>query len=92
MRFKRCIIVGREDEIHLGRYRSSISPKAVFATLNAFEIRYDVPIVFCPTATLAAHKVESWVWWFAREHVLAANNLLRAARITNGEEVPNAQS
>lgn len=86
-RFKRLLVVGREDDIHLGRYHSSITPKAVFATLGAFECRYDTPVVFCSTASLAAYRVEEWAYWFAREYVLAANNLLRAA--TNGEEVPN---
>jgi ERCC4-type nuclease len=32
--FKRLLIVGREDDIYPGRYHSSVTPKAVFATLN----------------------------------------------------------
>jgi DNA excision repair protein ERCC-4 len=58
-RFKRLLVVGREDDIHLGRYHSSVNPRAIFATLSAFEIRYDVPVVFASTASLAAHRVES---------------------------------
>lgn len=86
-RFKRLLVVGREDDIHLGRYHSSINPKSVFATLSMIEIRY-CPVVFCSNASLAAHRVETWAFWFAREYILAANNLLRAA--TNAEEeTPN---
>jgi len=84
-RFKKLLVVGREDDIHLGRYRSSISPKAVLATLSAFEIRYDVPVVFASTASLAAQRVEEWGFYFSREIVMSANALLRAA--TNPEEV-----
>jgi DNA excision repair protein ERCC-4 len=96
--FKRLLIVGRENDLHLGRYHSSITPQAVFATLSAFEIRYDIPIVFCPTATLAGRKIESWGYWFAREYILAANELLRATvdqgvdPITNREEAQRGQS
>ena len=89
-RFKRLLVIGREDDIHLGCYHSSINPRSVLATIAAFEIRYDTPVVFCQTASLAARRVEEWAYWFAREFVLAANDLLRAA--TTEEEVPNGQS
>jgi DNA excision repair protein ERCC-4 len=88
-RFRRLLVIGQEDTIHLGRYHSSINPKAVFATLNAFEVRYDLPIVFASTASLAAYRLETWAFWFAREYVLAANNLLRAT--STEEAVPNGQ-
>jgi DNA excision repair protein ERCC-4 len=38
-RFKRLLIVGTEEEIWRCKYHSNISPKAVLATLSAFEIR-----------------------------------------------------
>ena len=43
-RFKRLLVVGTEEEIYQGRYRSAITPKAVMATLGAFEVRYDLPV------------------------------------------------
>ena len=61
------MIVGTRQEIETGSYRSNITPKAVLATLSAFECRYDCPVVFCPTPTAAALQVESWAYWFARE-------------------------
>lgn len=45
-RFKRLLIVGTELEIQQANYRSHITPKAVMATLGAFEARYDCPVVF----------------------------------------------
>ena len=37
----------------------------VLASLNAFEIRYDLPVVWSATPAEAAVLVESWAWWFA---------------------------
>jgi ERCC4-type nuclease len=98
-RFRRLLIVGAEEDIYRCRYHSSVTPKAIFATLGAFEARFDLPVVFIPCPRLAARKIESYAFWFAREHILAANNLLRAAttdqvcdRVTNGEAVQNGQS
>ncbi len=96
-RFKRLLVIGREDDICQGRYHSSITPKAVFAMLGAFEARFDLPVVFVPCPRLAGRKIEAWSFWFSREHIVAANGLLRATtyqeinRITNGEEAPNGQ-
>jgi DNA excision repair protein ERCC-4 len=77
-RFKRLLIVGTEDEILKGDYRSNIKPQAVMATLRAFEIRYDTPVVFCDTAEAAAQRIESWAFWFSRETVEAVNGLWRS--------------
>src|SRR5262245_13017551 len=45
-RFKRLLVIGSHEDIVAGRYHSRITPKAVLATLGAFEIRYDLPVVF----------------------------------------------
>jgi DNA excision repair protein ERCC-4 len=93
-RFKRLLVVGSRDDIYLGRYRSSISPKAVVATLNAFECRYDVPVVFVPNAIQAAHQIETWAYYFVREYIVVANNLLRATacqRIDQAEKTEKEQ-
>jgi DNA excision repair protein ERCC-4 len=77
-KFKRLLIVGSRSEIELGRYRSRISPKAVLGSLSACEVRFDVPVVFCPTAIQAAREVERWAWYFAREMVEVVNDLRRS--------------
>jgi hypothetical protein len=82
-RFKRVLIIGCRDDIAAGRYRSRIAPKAVLATLDAFEVRYDAPIVFAQNPFDAALLIERWAWWFAREIVQNANNLLRGCHLPN---------
>jgi DNA excision repair protein ERCC-4 len=74
-RFKRLLIIGSRGEIELQRYRSRIAPKAVLATLSAFEIRYDCPVVFAPTVVEAALQVERWAFYFAREMTEIVNKM-----------------
>ena len=80
LHFKQLVIVGIRAELAAGQYRSRITPKAVLATLNAFEVRYDTPIIFAETPRVAAELIERWAWWFAREVVQNANNLLRGCQ------------
>jgi ERCC4-type nuclease len=75
--FKRLLIVGSREDIAAGHYHSRIAPKAVLATLGAFEVRYSIPLVFCSSPEEAATMIERWVWYFSREVVENANNLLR---------------
>jgi DNA excision repair protein ERCC-4 len=76
-RFKRLLIVGTELEIQQGVAFSRISPAAIFGTLAAFEVRYDIPAVFRATPELAVSQVERWAFYFARECVEAVNGLRR---------------
>jgi DNA excision repair protein ERCC-4 len=77
--FRRLILVGfSRADIELGRFRSRMAPRAVLATLSAFEIRYDVAVYYFPTPEAAALQVESWLWWIAREIDKNANNLRRS--------------
>jgi ERCC4-type nuclease len=76
-RFKRLLIVGSREEIEAGAYRSRITPAAVLATITTIEARFDVPAVFAATPGDAARMVEGWAWYFAREIVESANDLLR---------------
>jgi hypothetical protein len=75
-RFKRLVVIGTEDEIIAGDYRSNIKPASVLATVNCFEVRYDIPVVFCSTPAAAAQRIESWCWWFAREMILCRERLM----------------
>ena len=80
--FRRLLIEGSRGEIELQRYRSKIAPKAVLATLSAFEVRYQVPVVYCETPEIAARQVESWLYWVARELLLTTERLLQPAQET----------
>jgi ERCC4-type nuclease len=81
--FKRLVVVGTEREIVLGQYRSEIKPKSVISTLRCFECRYDIPVVFCDTPAIAAERIESWAFWYAREYVQIVNGLWRGVQPTN---------
>jgi ERCC4-type nuclease len=74
-KFRRLVIVGSEADIIHGNFRSLANPKAVIATLHCFEIRYDLPVVFCVTPELAGRLIERWAVWFAREIKKAAHLL-----------------
>jgi ERCC4-type nuclease len=86
LRFKRLLIVGSRAAIEAGQFHSKASPKAVLHTLDAWEARYDVPVVFADTAEAAAALVESWAYWNAREIILACNALSRASAEANQTE------
>jgi len=77
-RFARLLVVGSQEEILAGQYHSKINPKAVMASLYAFEARY-IPVVFSPTPEAAGRLVERFAFWFAREIVESVNDLWRAA-------------
>ena len=47
------------------------------ASVCAFEVRYDLPVVFVPTAKAGARLVERWAFYFARETVAVVNDLWR---------------
>jgi ERCC4-type nuclease len=84
-RFSRLLVIGTEEQIFRGQYLSSVKPQAVFSTLMAFEIRYDLPVVFIRTPELAARRIEDWAFFYAREHIKAANQLLRAVNASQSE-------
>lgn len=76
-RYRRLLVVGEVADIEAGNYRSQIKPKSVLNSLAVWEARFDVPVVFEPTPELAALRVESWIYWYCREIVQGANELLR---------------
>lgn len=89
-RFRRLLVVGTAQEIATGQYRSAIRPRSVLATLSTIEARFDVPVVFQPDPAAAARQVEDWVWWYAREIVLSANELL-PSRAQGGAPTPETK-
>ena len=84
-RFRRLVIVGHRIEVEQRRYRSNLTPKAILGTLAAFEVRHDVPVTWAGTPEEAAAIVERWAWWFARETIEQANDLLRSTVRPDGD-------
>lgn len=73
IRWRRLLVIGTEEDLANGGYRSKIHPRAVLASLRCFEVRFEIPVVFCPTPEAGAQRVESWAKWIARETCLAAD-------------------
>jgi|SRR5260221_1324172 len=92
--FRRLLIVGSRGLIETQRYRSRISPKAVLSGISCFEVRYQVPVVYCETPEIAARQVESWLYWVARELLLTTERLLQPVQETVTENqttnIPNS--
>jgi len=65
--FARLLVVGTRKQIEAHDYRSRMAPASVLGSLDAFEVRYRVPVVFCPTPKVAARQVERWACYFHRE-------------------------
>jgi ERCC4-type nuclease len=79
-KFRRLLIVGSLADIEAGAYRSEISPAAVLNSLKAWQVRFDIPVVFRATPEEAAAQVEDWAYYFARELVEETNDLERGTR------------
>jgi ERCC4-type nuclease len=75
--FSRLLVVGSRADVMSHSYRSELPPKAVMATVAAFEVRYGVAVVWIGEESEAAAQVEDWAWWAARELVLAANRVAK---------------
>jgi len=60
MRFKRLLVVGSPSDIERHAYRSKIPPKSVFASLAAYEVRFDLPVVWQAGEIEAARLVCRW--------------------------------
>src|SRR5512133_146345 len=75
--FRRLLIVGNESDVRAHKYRSRISPASIIGSLAAWEIRYDIPVVWAATPDLAALAIEKWVRYFARELRLERERMRR---------------
>lgn len=80
-RFSRLLIIGARAEIERGEYRSKITPASVLGSLCAWEIRFDIPVVWADTPAAGAALVERWAWYFSRQAVESVNSLFREAAI-----------
>jgi hypothetical protein len=64
----------------------------VLASVCAFEVRYDLPVVFVPTAQAGARLVERWAFYYARQAVETVNNLLAAGHLMRWGKVNSMAS
>jgi len=79
-RFSRVVICGTREEIEREEYRSKLTARAVLSTIAAFEVRYNIPFAFAGSPAGAAHLVETWAYWFARENLNEISELAKEMR------------
>jgi DNA excision repair protein ERCC-4 len=79
--FKRLLIIGNRDDLAAGRYHSKIAPASVLASLNTFEVRHAIPVVFAGTPEAGARLIEQWAWIYCCEIAKNANDLLRGCQL-----------
>src|SRR5258708_11182621 len=84
-KFKKLVIIVSRCLIETQRYRSRIAPAAVLGTLSTYEVRVDIPIVYCVDPKAAALQIESWAYFFCREHIKVANELMRSGQAGQSE-------
>ena len=63
----KILIIGSEEEVLAQRYRSNMLPKALLGSLYAFEMRYDIPVVWTADPDSAAKLIERWAQRFVTE-------------------------
>jgi ERCC4-type nuclease len=85
-KFRRLLIVGSEEAIVTHQYRSNIKPQSVLGSLYAWQARFDIPIAWCQTPAAAARLTELWVFYYCREVVESANNLLRGCQLQGASQ------
>ena len=81
-RFRRLLIVGSKQDLVAGRYRSYMKPTSLLHSVRAFEMRYDVPVVWEADADAAAQRIALWASWFAREIGKDSYNVSRTPQAT----------
>jgi DNA excision repair protein ERCC-4 len=74
--FRRLLIVGTVEQIERHEYQSRAEPKAVIASVTAFEVRYDMPVTWCSSPSAAAVQLERWACYFLRERLKTAQDIL----------------
>jgi len=67
LRFKRVFVIGTEQDIKDGNYRSRATPASVWGSMRHFEVRYDLPFIFCKDEREACQRLSEWTLVFWRE-------------------------
>lgn len=65
--FKRLLIVGTIDDIKSHNYRSKANPNSVIGSIEAFEIRYDIPVVWGGDVITSSKLIEGWAKRYCAE-------------------------
>jgi len=77
-RFRRLLVTVPYCRVATGSYDfSRANPRSVVASVNAFEMRYGVPVTYAYGDAEAATRLLNWAWYFVRERRLEAEEGVR---------------
>jgi DNA excision repair protein ERCC-4 len=79
----RLLIIGSEQAILDHAYRSNVAPSSVIGSICAWQIRYRVPVLWAADAKQAALQIERLSFYYVREAVKRANNVVRAQALVD---------
>jgi len=65
--YARLLITSHPSVLMAHKYRSGVKPSTILASLSAFEIRYQVPVIWIADETEAARWVCRSAWFYWRE-------------------------
>ena len=74
--FRRLLIIGTRQQIQNHDYRSRATPAAILGSLNTFEVRYSIPVVFVESRSKAVEQVEIWARYYFAEQIKHAQNII----------------
>ena len=74
--FRRLLIIGTRQQIQNHDYRSRAAPASILGSLNTFEIRYSIPVVFVESRSKAVEQVEIWARYYFAEQIKHAQNII----------------
>ena len=84
--FRRLLIEGKREDIENHNYRSRATPQSILGSLAAFEIRFNVPVVFAETRSRAAKLIETWSYYFLREKMKEAESILKLTQDAHSKQ------
>lgn len=85
--FRRVVCTASIDAVRRGKYPHSMAnPKAVVASIAAFEVRYNVPFVFAGSSDEAGRRIVEWARYFTRERMLRDHERMLAEHSAGGSD------
>lgn len=87
--FRRVIVTAPFMDVARGNYaHSHANPRAVVASIAAFEVRYNVPFIFAADKREAQRRVEQWARMYVREQAVRKQCEKLAAAQQGGHPTP----
>lgn len=73
--YRRLLIIGTRKAVEDHCYKSKINPASMLATVDCYEARFCLPVVWCKTPESAASFIERLSFWIVREQIKIFNGV-----------------